>query len=548
MRPASKGEPTLLVLTVPAVASSVGDEVDVYALPLEFRQGGLLLALPHDSLSTQTLSDGQTGSDEHPFGPNSIFSAGLLEEADDVPTPVAVSLGIEAQVLVVDVHDDILSKCREYDPVTDSLATILGFSNEHPSSLPDVSVLLAHVSEWLLLRSDDRTGFYSAQEDQETSPPKAVTAPKKATAKKISNAMIADQLTAVVAQLQLITQRQDRLEQMASSSAADVPGQYVGPVSKLPAVSAGLPNPSGVSQTTGAKALSLIGPPPKTRNVVGTQNAAAVEGDEPYDALQPQEGTDGMLVALTNQSTALTALVAHLTAQSGDVLGDLTTPGQVGSSTKGVQRREKMQNDLACGNSQYFLQMMQQLHRRLHPAKPVPQTEENLKSLSVLQYLERQGGYKNNRELGLVAWVLGHAIDAASAGDFHMTKELLALLMVSVEQAVTDRGDWTLAFMLTLMEEPPIQVFQDRTASIAHHARPFGPLVPPPWTAVCLAYLKDMEVLSTKKGETAKRIAKAPSQTEGSPSAAAVEPDREASPKRKPRYPRKPKAKAAPEA
>ena len=104
------------------------------------------------------------------------------------------------------------------------------------------------------------------------------------------------------------------MEQMASSSAADMPGQYIGPVSKLPTVLAGLPNPSGVSQTIGAKALSLIGPPPKTRNVVGIQGAAAVEGDELYDALQPQEGADGMLVTLTNQSTALTALVAYLTA------------------------------------------------------------------------------------------------------------------------------------------------------------------------------------------------------------------------------------------
>ena len=58
-----------------------------------------------------------------------------------------------------------------------------------------------------------------------------------------------------------------------------------------------------------------------------------------------------MFVALTNQSAVLTALVAHLTAQLGDLLGDLTTPGQVGSSTKGIQGREKMQNDLACGNS-----------------------------------------------------------------------------------------------------------------------------------------------------------------------------------------------------
>ena len=46
VRPASKGEPTLLVLTVPAVASSVGDEVDVYALPLEFRKGRLTFSPP----------------------------------------------------------------------------------------------------------------------------------------------------------------------------------------------------------------------------------------------------------------------------------------------------------------------------------------------------------------------------------------------------------------------------------------------------------------------------------------------------------------------
>ena len=536
----------MLVLTVPATASSVGDEVEVYALPIEFRQGGLLLALPYDCLSDETLAEGQIGAEESLFGPNVMLTAGLFEEPDDA-TPGAVPLDVDAQVLLIDVQDDILSRCREYDPVTDSLANILGFSNEHPSSLPDAMALLAQAGEWLLQRSDDRTGFYSAQEDRDVGP-KQPPAPKKATAKRVSNAMIAEQLSAVVAQMQLISQRQDRMEQAASSSAADVPGPFAGQISKLPAVSAGLRNPSGLSQTLGAKALSLIGPPPKTKNVQVSLSAPAVERDEPYDVLQPQEDSNGMLAALAQQSTALTALVAHLTSQSGDVLGDLATPGQLGNTTKGVQRREKMQNDLASGSSQYFLQMMQQLHRRLHPSKPVPQTEGDLKSLSVLQYLERQGGYRNHRELGLVAWILGHAIDAASAEDFRMTKELIALLMVAVEQAVVDRGDWTLAYMLTLMEEPPIQVFQDRTASIAQHARPFGPLVPPPWTAVCLSYLKDLEVLSSKKVETAKRAPKAPAPSEPAKSVATSEPDQEASPKRKPRYPKKPKAKASPEA
>jgi hypothetical protein len=201
-----------------------------------------------------------------------------------------------------------------------------------------------------------------------------------------------------------------------------------------------------------------------------------------------------------------------------------------------------MQNDLASGSSTYFIQMMQQLHRRLHPSRPVPQDESELMGISVLQYLERQGGYRSHRELGLVAWVLGHAIDAAAAGDFRHTKEVLALLLVAVEQAVIDRGDWSLAFMLTLMEEPPLQMFQERNAALIHHTRPFGPLVPPQWTAVCLSYLKDLEVLATKKTETAKTASRPAARADAASSAA--EPDREASPKRKPRFPKKPKAKA----
>ena len=64
LRIATKGDPTLLVLTVPRVASSVGDEVDVYCLPVEIRDGGLLLAMLHDSLSAQTIQLGQAATDE----------------------------------------------------------------------------------------------------------------------------------------------------------------------------------------------------------------------------------------------------------------------------------------------------------------------------------------------------------------------------------------------------------------------------------------------------------------------------------------------------
>ena len=549
VKAASQGEPSLLVLNINASLSAVGDDIEVYAIPLELRRGGLLFAIPHDALSDQAIADGQSSAEDALIGPSSIFSAPLLEESEDMLSTIA--LGIEAPVLVVDLHDDILSACREYDPVTDSLASILGFSLDHPTSLPDECFVAA--SEWLVAFQVRRSyGFYSAQEDQvpvgkgaQSVSPGAQT--KKApAAKRITNNMIADQLSTLAAQLQLLSQRQDVLEKAGNTFVGNVPEPSRAQPSKLPAVSSGLKQTPPVAPLTVAKALNLVGPPPKVRHPQQAQLVEGAERDEPYDPLQPlAEESGGIVAALAQQSSAIMALVAHMASQSGDAVADLSATGLSSSSTKGVQRREKMQNDLAHGTSTYFLQMQQQLHRRLFPSRPVPQSEEELRDVSVLQYLERQGGYRAEREMGLVAWVLGHAVDSAAQGDFRRTKEIIALLLVALEQAVTDKGDWSLAFMLTLLEEPPIQVFQERATNLVHLSRPFGPLVPPQWTAVCLSHLKDLEVLSTKKVETAKKASKA---TPAEKAAGASEPDREESPRRKPRFPKKPKANASPEA
>ena len=82
-----------------------------------------------------------------------------------------MSLGVDAPDLVIDVHDDVLAFCREYGPVTDSLEVIMGFSADHPASLPDVTKLMPKVRQWLLERTDDKAGFYTAQEDQFPLPP-----------------------------------------------------------------------------------------------------------------------------------------------------------------------------------------------------------------------------------------------------------------------------------------------------------------------------------------------------------------------------------------
>jgi hypothetical protein len=74
-----------------------------------------------------------------------------------------------------------------------------------------------------------------------------------------------------------------------------------------------------------------------------------VVGDEPYDALQPGSEEPAMAAAIQQQSNAVLALVAHLTSQAGDVLGDLNTTGQQSGTTKGVQRRERCRAILQVG-------------------------------------------------------------------------------------------------------------------------------------------------------------------------------------------------------
>lgn len=50
----------------------------------------------------------------------------------------------------------------------------------------------------------------------------------------------------------------------------------------------------------------------------------------------------------------------------------------------------------------------------------------------------------------------GHALDDGSGGT----------------QSVVDRGDLSLAYMLTLLEEPPNQMYQDRATNLIHNSKP----------------------------------------------------------------------------
>lgn len=166
----------------------------------------------------------------------------------------------------------------------------------------------------------------------------------------------------------------------------------------------------------------------------------------------------------------------------------------------------------------------------MFPAQQVPQSETELvgAGATMTAYLEKHGGYKHQKEQGMALWIAAHALDSAMMGDHHGCKEFLALLVVCLEQAAHD-GNWSVAYLLSLLESPPKGVFTEN--------RPFSPLVPQPWAACALAYIKELDILTNKKSELRGAGRPKPQPT---PAPKSEETDKTPSPRRRPKFPKKP--------
>ena len=251
-----------------------------------------------------------------------------------------------------------------------------------------------------------------------------------------------------------------------------------------------------------------------------------------------------MQAALLQQSQALSTLVGHLVSQQDGGLADLSsTPGSINLSAKGAAKREKLQAALASRSGDFFLQVMQAAFKRLNPSAPCPASLNDLSGqVSICHYLERFGGFGGQREAGYVMWCLAHIADCLIQQDIQGAQEFLALTLVAVDQSVIDHGRWNFAWILTLLEDPPAQLFHARPYSSNPISRAFSPLSPVAWTTCALQYLKEIDLITTRRlaslGTGPKAAA---SNQQGEPS-----PETPEKAKRQPRYPRKPKADAAP--
>lgn len=521
LRFAKEEDGSLLIWTPPLDLVADSQPVESLVVPYQSRPGGALFAVPACFLDENYTVEANSSDEIALLGPSNLFYSDLIEEAED---GTVISVGRKGQILIVDLSDEALAGMREYDPVTDSTAHFCPFDEEKPGALVSLKDIGDAVKTWIDGIASGRQNFYSAREE-----PAASKAAPKRRQQKVSNAVLADQVAALMAQMQLLASQQQEMREayqpMSSAIPADVPVS-----GKMPAV---VPMVAPSSKTGIPKAtLAAIGPPPKTRVPTVPQAVPDVLlEDEPTDPLAASSGHSLTVAgALTQQSTAITALVAHLT--SGDPLAELATTGggSGGLSGKGVARREKMQADLASGSSSYFLAVNQQLFKKMFPSSPVPRTEAEVihSGATMVSYLEKHGSFKGQKDLALTMWILAHAFDSAGRDDFRTCKEFLALLAASLDQASLD-GNWSIAYLISLLAEPPSQMMMERHSPLSSLGRPFAGMVPPAWSAVALSYIREMDLLQAKKTESkAPKIVK---KEEESPS-----------PKRRPKFPKKPKA------
>ena len=499
----------------------------VLSLPLLQRPGGFLLALP-SLLQPSVAEDALAEEPLDALGPAHIASTQTVEEdevGEEVPT------GLSCQVLLLDVEEAFLEYMALFDPVTDQ--EVISFVEGSPQLVPHPEEVMAAARAWLESETAERLAFYTAPEDPEGLGPvlpkpaakKAQPSKKRVTMAQLSEqvASLAGLLPGLIDEVKGVVERQNRLEQASAAQASPA-----APLHQQP-----FPQPGVGAHAKGlgalAKQLQVPAKMPLPNSSPPPPKVTVPPAAEPCGS-----GDSSLAKAVSQQGEALSLLVSHLVAQ-GESLDFGTSSASV--SGKGTARRERLQNELASGSSTFFLQVAQGAHRRLFPALPCPTSLEDIRGqgrLSLVTYLERQGGYNQQKSMGLFMLMLATIGDAFLRGDNHAAMEHLGLALAATEQAAADNGRWELGFLLTLLEDPAPTLFSARSATANTRLRAFSPLVPQPLAAVTLTYVREVDLLAQRRKD-AVQPGRANQGNEEEESA-------KAEPKgRRPRYPRKPK-------
>lgn len=485
--------------------------------------GGLLVAMPSALVPAGSLPVDPSEADV--IGPHTHLEVPGVRMSD-IGTE---HLGTDISLQVVDLGVGALAALTPLSMVPESEDQgLIGFG-EDIDIIPDPSILVDLVREWLAAQSGQRAAFYSAEEggdfveEEVRAVPlptrrertTAITPPdpsprqqkvKEPPKKRVTTAALSEQLTSLMDLIPAMTDQIAELQRGQTALQETVHQQAMTPpvrASQVPVSQA----VQGVSNFA-----KMVGQPPRTKALqpvppglpIVTSGLDGNVAPQTYaEETSPTHQVDPFAQAMLEQSKALMTLVAQM-QQGGDPLLDGQPSSSGGSlGTRGSVGRERLQRELSTKSGAFFLAVLQNAVKRLRPASPKPQTIEEISGtdFSMIHYLERFGGYGQFKELGLIQYALAHITDALVHSDLNGARDYLALLMVGVDQANLDGNKWELAYRMMLLEEPPSQLWSYRNQSFDPRSKSFSSLAPQQWTTVALAYSKEMDYIQTKRQE-----------------------------------------------
>ena len=487
---------------------------EALALVVAKRRGGMLLALPPGLIPDRILDLANAGEDAGPVGastritiPGVILDGGLVS-----PT------GTDVTVVLVDLAEELVPRLRVAEGAEE---IAIPFDLDSPFTFPAPAPTLDLAMKWVQ-DSDVESGlaYYSAA-SVEAPPPSSqrpsrkqrkppgdadtpTGAEKQQKPKRPTTASLAasmDQLLDLVpnltSQVQTLVLRQDALEtRLAAPTRAGTLGLTQPLSSSLTAAS-----------NAGAVANLIAAPPPRTRAQLGLAGGMDFQPPELKDLeeekppLGPAAGGD-LARAVLAQSQALTALVGQIAQSSQDPMVDLGG-GTSSASTRGALGRARLQAELATHSGAFYQSVLRSMARRMQPTAPATGTPAELLSrgISGTQYMERYGGFGRHRDLGLVLYQVMSILDFLQSDNLGAARDATALLAVCLDQAVIDNGRFDLAALLTLQEDPPSSIFINRQQSTLSRSRTFSHLADQRWVTVALAFIKELEVINSKRLE-----------------------------------------------
>eukprot|EP00435_Cladocopium_sp_Y103_P055503 s1300_g18.t1 len=531
------------VMEFPAQMEDLDGQTQAAALIVLRRRTGYLLAVPRGAFTEAALAAGTAAPPEEMVGQSTLVTvaAGSKESLEDAVPPVHED-GTLVDVVLVDVSDAMDRFLSPFDPLRHHVELLLSFSADNIMLMPMPEDLAAEAWSWVAdPASGERAIFYSAAEEdeavpetpaeEEVDPPQPgrrgpstrSAAPRgaepgtqkkpRATVATLAASMetMSSTLPVLVNQLTELKERTEAMEQRLSNASPGRPSALQQPLGSF--------NLGGSLRASTTPAALLKEMPPPRGSLPGTsrptkQPASQEEAQQLMSEKEVVEDSADLAKAVYAQSQALTALVSHLT--NADPIHDLSASSS-GLSSKGSAGRMRLQQELAQHRGTFYLSVLQAMARRMQPARVAEQSPQELAARGVVPtaYVERYGGYGRSRELGSLMWQVAIIMDHLQTENYNAAKDATALLATCLEQAALDGGKMDLALLLSLAEDPPSGVFTNRNLSGVMRGRAFAPLAEQKWITIALAYVKEMDLISSRRQDLTGKPERSTAETPG---------------------------------